>query len=252
MDRIQAVSSNYESTLTVDIGYQYSESFRKDIIVRKSEGTAFENQQTTDPLNCFSWQTLDSNQERCVNTCDFKAVYDREYPGFSEMRKVMNLQTANEVDGDYLWNHTTCSYQGSAHCKDNPELCVLENDLCPPGTFCGIPECLLRNTPPTITNRKLIGSNELQFTCTDSDDTMNIKQTCGCINQIYYDFVNKSKSCNSETFNQTSTGVRNTLLGVQHTITGVGAEENRDKRLCILVKDKLNANRTLSLTYPFG
>ncbi len=251
-DKILGVSSNYFTTLQVDVGYIYSDSFRKDIIVHKSDGTFFEDSQDQEIEECFAWQTLDETTSKCVNTCDYKAEYHRDYVEFQKISTVLETTLHSDVEDDYLWTQVSCNYKGSIICKDNPNLCLLQNNLCPPGDFCGLPQCLLKNTPPRIADRVRVGDNRLSFNCVDNDDAISADQTCGCIPTAYYGFINKSESCTWPTsYVQTSPGIDKKLFGIQHNIDGIYDEENKNKRLCIIVQDKLNANATLSLTHPF-
>lgn len=244
---ILGVSSNYQTTLSVELGYQYTESFKKDIVVLKTDDT---NTVVTDENECFSWQTLDGTS--CKNTCDYLAATKRDYVEFNNIKAVMKQDLADEVDQDYLWSQVGCHYRGSALCKDNPELCILQNGLCPPGDFCGLPQCLLKNGAPRIAQVTKIGTDQLNFYCEDGDDATNIKQTCGCIEQAYYGFIPKNETCKwPSSYSQTSQGSRENIYGILHVVDGLDDPGKVDSKLCIMVKDKLNANSTREINYPF-
>lgn len=250
-DSILGVASNYRTTLVVKLGYLYSESYRKDIVIQKSEGTAFENLQQEE-TDCFNWETYDEAQEKCVTTCEYKAEYDQSFDGFDKIRSSMNQFIAPEYDQEYLWDNVRCVYQDATSCKDNTNLCLLQNDLCQPGSYCGLPACVLKNRKPQISNLYMVGLDQLQFYCTDGDDGANLQRTCGCINEAYYGFVDKSIDCNNiSSYTQTNLG-KIAVGGIVHQINGFeNSPEMRNQTLCILVKDKLNQTSIRKTKYPF-
>ncbi|MCA9477645.1 MAG: hypothetical protein KC535_00680 [Nanoarchaeota archaeon] len=250
-DKILGVSSNYQTSLIVDVGYLYSESFRKDIVVEKSEGTSFEDLQNS-PEGCFSWQVYDEKEKKCVSTCEFQATYVRDnYDPFKKLTTSMDLVVAPEIDSNYLWSQVGCIYKDTTTCKDNDQLCILQNDLCEPGSFCGLPKCLLSDTDPTISSATKVGTDQFTFFCTDKDDQGNLMRSCGCIDTAYYGFVDKSSECQTQAaYTEKSTGTL-TNGGMRHTITGLDSEEYKGMYLCVMVKDTLNQTAIRSFAYPF-
>lgn len=250
-DKILGVSSNYRTSLVVKAAYIYSESFRKDVVIQKSEGTIFEDSQTGTEQNCFDWESYDSTTKKCVSLCEFKAKNDKSFPGFTSLKKSMTLVKAPEIDDDFLWDHVSCIYSDPAICREKDGLCLFTNGLCPPGTFCGLPSCVLKNTPPQIADLVKVGLDTLSFFCVDSDDELNLKRTCGCINTAFYGFVDRSSDCkNLSIYTESQVGIES-FSGIRHSIPDLDQEEYKNMYLCIMVKDKFDKKTIRSLKYPF-
>lgn len=249
-DSILGMSYNYKTSLVVKLGYLYSESWRKDIIVQKSDGNSFEEYQRGDATCHFAWEVYDQDEETCVSICKFEATHNRGFTPFNQISDAMNQYISPEYDADYLWGNIGCVYLDSTSCKDNPNLCLLQNNLCQPGSYCGLPTCVLKNKRPRFTEVMMLGQDVLQFYCSDSDDRDNLQRTCGCINEAFYGFVEKSTECNDmNSYTGVSIGTYNDK-GMVHHIEGLDDDETKPLYLCLMLKDKLNQTTIRRSKYP--
>ncbi|MCF7798681.1 hypothetical protein K9M74_02150 [Candidatus Woesearchaeota archaeon] len=204
---IDLVSTNYLSSLVIELSYLYTETISKDLIVERIRPlNLFEETEFTEDF-CHSWEVfipgVDRNKGKCISKCEAYAMQQNTQP-FRDvaLNDDLNNPQANTwpilqqgVSNQELasaWDTLNCVYGDESLCRQNPSTCILANDFCQPGTFCGWPTCFERNNKPRVEEITATDSF-ISWSCRDADDTITLdpQQTCGCDTIAYWTFVEK-------------------------------------------------------------
>lgn len=249
---ITGVSSNYLTTMSVEIDYSYMENFKKDISVVRSGGTLFSREQEpkTD-WQCYPWEIFVEGYENdCVDKCEYCSTHT----GVDEC-KINDLKQGEEIPKSLSLNHA-CVYRTSSDCIEAGDDCILQSGFCKTGTYCGIPQCYgSGNAKPSISVNQNSAEDQIQFFCYDQDDVMDSKRTCGCEETASYIFIDKedSISCNeisSQDYNVLTNGFYNSANGrMEYSLYLI--DINPDSDLCLRVEDKTGASSYKRLNYPW-
>lgn len=204
---IDLASSNYLAPLSVELSYLYTETFSKDISIKRTRPLNLFEEKAINEDFCHSWEEFvpgeGSRGGKCVSACEYYAstrdveafrtiaLEDPEnnplaynWPILQQGASMQTLTTA--------WDSLNCVYGSEAICRQNPSSCIIATDLCQPGTFCGWPSCFDRNYNPEVERPELTDSF-LSWSCRDRNDNPSLdpQQTCGCDSVAYWALVDK-------------------------------------------------------------
>jgi hypothetical protein len=246
---ILASTASYSSILEVDLFYQYREDFSSETTVVRSGLFDFGNgrESATNPDDCYPWEQYTSvdGESRCVTSCRYYA----DQPNSAHMSELIEANFINPVMSRYV----DCVYNSAEACRAADELCILEQNLCAPGSYCGFPSCLNDNHAPKVLERENPDDSRLQWFCSDRDDEDDPKGTCGCDDVAYYAFVNKDqyRDCDElpDSLYTEVEGDRNSFMMSYEVSLAEGTE---DDFLCIKVVDRLGDFDTKRMRYPFN
>ncbi len=203
---IDLVGSNYLAPLRIELSYLYTDTISKNIIVERTRPLNLFEETVVNEDFCHAWETFisDNQGNRCESNCKYYADTRNAQP-FREVAtndpannplayKWPILQQGTTVqETESAWKALNCVYGNEATCRQNPSSCMIDKNLCQPGSFCGWPKCFERNQKPQVEQAEITDSF-LTWSCRDGDDNSfeDPQQTCGCEQIAYWTLVEKA------------------------------------------------------------
>lgn len=189
---ILSTTNNYLTSLDLELSYLYSTGEEKDIVVKRLKGATFDKPSTEIIAeDCAPWQTYLAQNKTCVDTCMY--CKDKGASCYSNT-KFENNESTEVLNNVVDWKYMNCLYAGAEDCRKNQASCLLENNLCAPGTYCGWPTCINNNKKPQIKVESKTQEQAISWSCVDSDDKKDLVRTCGCDSEFEYKLVKKSEA----------------------------------------------------------
>lgn len=238
-------SSNYLTSLNVNIEYTYSESFSKNVVLERVSDINLEYRDLTDESFCYPWEIFYGNN--CVNRCDYCVEH-----AFEEVCNVTDI-SRNTRNPKNFRTGMSCTYLGKDACQDAGDSCLLQDGFCQTGTFCGISACVENNKKPKVKTNDFDDAGEIVFTCYDSDDMNDLSGTCGCEEQMWYSFMDRSSDCKEGGAGIPVIANEYDRIGERQKVYRLNVRDlntNNNKYLCLEVMDKLGKRSVLSKKIP--
>ncbi len=196
LDRASILTStfNYWTTLNVEVAYLYTDVYKRNLNIKKAHSTNFGDQRNTDDEDyfCPPWQIYMKTQDNCVDRCD----YCSDNPSDSQCL-IEDTMFGSSNPKKMTVDHA-CSYKTLEDCREAGDYCIQDNNLCAFGSYCGIPECLMKadkNAKPKILFDSKTAGDQLRWVCQDKDDIDDAQQTCGCEENAGIAYVDEDESC---------------------------------------------------------
>lgn len=238
-------TSSYLASLSVDINYQYKETYQHSAVVERQSRYFLNNNQNAS--SCAPWEVFD--QQKCISRCEYCADNSADDECISNDELKVSPGNYKKPQENY-----GCIYS-EKECANADDTCIREDGrYCVPGLFCGVPECTLndkRNDKPQAELEVGIGPARATWYCSDKETTPNLKNFCGCSNEAQYTFTTRGVDCpqDPEAYQavqgSTSTSLRKTYYSVERT----GLSDDLDT-LCVIVSD--NMGKTNRATLPLN
>lgn len=252
---------NFYSTLEVILDYNYEDSYSKNLKIIRKEDLAFANYEAE--VRCQSWEiSVDNN---CVDLCTYCA---NNLNNDDRCRAKDNEEDKTTIKENFACVYGTYSECTNANRVANPKNinnnCIQRENLCWPGSYCGMPICAIQgnNYPPKIETIVSDNVNSIEWIISDINDQltreyntmfggMNLypdsERTCGVkinSNKIpvgYYSFINNGDSCDGKTFIEIETIYKDNIIFPPAFKVDIPNNTNGDKynAVCLKAEDKL-------------
>jgi len=202
---IDMLGSNYNAPLQIELSYLYTETISKDITIQRTTPLNLHDDEIVDSDFCHPWELFieESSGGTCVSACEYYARQkNTEFFRTIATNDSQNnpkaydwpiiKQGVSSTELQDAWETLNCVYGTEADCRRNPSTCIIAQDLCLPGTFCGWPMCLENNQQPQARQFDKTDTS-LAWYCVDGDDKgYDVQRTCGCAEIAYWTFVEKA------------------------------------------------------------
>jgi len=222
--QVTQTTSNFVTSITVDLSYNYEQSYKKSVAIKRRYD--LKREQTADKTDLLlPYQVFSEDEEQIINLCDYCAIH----PDFNACKPNKKDNDQKDVKTGY-----SCLYNFE-DCKDNSNVCIIRKGLCDPYTYCGLPKCINNNKKPMVRDVKQTypPSGEISWTCLDSNEYDDTEHLCGCSNEAAYAFVNQSKDCDNTELEWTKV----TSLNLNVPFFSVPIDYENNQYACLRVID---------------
>lgn len=241
--QVLATAANYFSNLNVELKYLYTQTFQREISVRRKENSAFVGFDNDKYGNCTPWEHWLEDEEKCISNCEFcseEGNNDLAECAVSEKRSSFSSLTKS-IGKNYgcVYNREECVSAGDNCLQEN-------NNFCMPGTYCGEPECSYdpkKNHKPQVNLEKGVPDGRIIFYCQDQDNTLDLVNACGCDKTAYYMILPQGvNDCNKYDISQytqiTNSQFNPSTARMYYTIDSNDIQSNpKPEAICLMVED---------------
>lgn len=272
---ITMTSSNFYSTLKIDLMYNYENSYSKKIEIQRKEDLNFANLAAQANL-CQAWEV--KSGDTCISLCEYCA--NNPSDSLCDAPEVAKDKTKVRSDFKCIYSYKDCT-NANPHTlfsgfTENVNNCILRERLCPPETYCGTPLCKLDENQyaPKVYIGDLTSNSvdKISWYGVDDNDQVttqrtgwftygnkypDMERTCGLeVNSnskpvSYYKFINSTKECPIETSEYTQVETSYADGGIYPPIFEANIPLEGDKpyeKVCIKVVDKLGKEEIRKFT----
>lgn len=241
--QVLATAANYFTNLNVELRYLYTQTFDRQISVRRTDSTAFSTEGNFEYGDCAPWDVWMEDTETCISKCEYCASLSD--PKNDPDCKVTDTKAFSSGAKDIEPNHG-CVYT-YAECIDAKDHCIQQNsDFCIPGMYCGEPECSYnsrKNDKPRVYLEAGVPEGKIIWYCQDKENTVDLNSACGCLKESYYAILpNNKKNCNDlneSDYTKVTDGQHNP--STMKTYYTIDMPPTKPEAICLKVEDAQGA-----------
>lgn len=239
-DKILGVSSNYLTNLNVELFYLYQQRFDVETSLKRSKLTSFDYEPLDKGEGVPPWEVYHAATQETEFRCDYCARTGGSGPECA----IADLSKNSNQPKQFTSAHACVYTELQCYNSRFSEHCIRDRDLCPPGTYCGEPECSFNpksNRKPKLNYQVEVLDGDITWYCRDDDEKEDLQRTCGCSETGYYAIIDKGLACGGVTSFTPVEGIYNKALQ-RTSYTALLNTYNPDAhKICLKVVDKMGS-----------